>query len=200
MGKKSKSLNIPAERQASFCVENTHLNEVGDEKICQYFRPNSKYRDVHKVQHNFHVDDIQLILQTRIPINNTIDRVAWTGSSKGEYTVKLGNQYWTSLTDDNVNVRSYKVGVSYRIYNYLTKLELLCGDSVIIKIYVNKGVETPIICPMCNVDIEHIRHLFFKCKYAVDFWQLSGLIVDLQAVESTPCWLLETISEGTMEL
>lgn len=30
-----------------------------------------------------------------------------------------------------------------------------------------KGVELPIMCPMCNQDIEHLHHLFFDCDLAM---------------------------------
>lgn len=44
------------------CVEDLHMNNISDEKVCQFICPNSKDWDVHKVQHNFLKDDIQLNL------------------------------------------------------------------------------------------------------------------------------------------
>lgn len=52
---------------------------------------------------------------------------------------------------------------------------------------------------MCGVDIEHMRHLFCECNFAVECWHLSGLNIDFQDVEEAPSWLLESISNGGRE-
>lgn len=49
------------------------MNIIRDEIVWFYFRPNSKAWDVQKVEHDFHVEDSKLILQTRIPRNDVKD-------------------------------------------------------------------------------------------------------------------------------
>lgn len=58
-GKEIRIFNDPWLRgKGDFCVEDSHMNNIINERVCQFFRPNSKDRDMHKVQHNFHDDDI----------------------------------------------------------------------------------------------------------------------------------------------
>lgn len=88
--------------KSNFCVEYNHLNIVRNDKACQYFRPNSKDWDVQKVQHDFHSNDIEFVLQTRIPQHDIKDRLVWMGSTHGQYTVKSGYQFWTSQITNTV--------------------------------------------------------------------------------------------------
>lgn len=53
--------------KSDFRVEDHHQTNIREDKICEYFRPNVKEWDVHKVQQNFPPDDVKCILQTRIP-------------------------------------------------------------------------------------------------------------------------------------
>lgn len=57
----------------------------------------------------------------------------------------------------------------------------------------NKGVSLPIICPMCNIDIEHLLHLFFYCQYASSCWHSVGLVYDMREVYSAPEWVLSKL-------
>ncbi|XP_074377635.1 uncharacterized protein LOC141719153 [Apium graveolens] len=84
------------------------MNSIRNERNCQFFRPNSKDWDVHKVQQNFHDGDIQLILQKRIPQSNIRDRIAWMGSCNGEYTVKSSYRYWASQSTSTASVNVSK--------------------------------------------------------------------------------------------
>lgn len=52
----------------------------------------------------------------------------------------------------------------------------------------------PTICPMCESDIEHLLHIFFDCKFALDCWQVVGLSFNMQLVEWAPGWLMDRIS------
>lgn len=45
-----------------YCVEDHHLNDIREERVCNYFRPNTKEWDMHKVHQMFHEVDIQLVL------------------------------------------------------------------------------------------------------------------------------------------
>lgn len=36
--------------KSDYCVEDHHLNGIRDERVCSYFRPNTKEWGVHKVQ------------------------------------------------------------------------------------------------------------------------------------------------------
>lgn len=47
---------------------------------------------------------------------------------------------------------------------------------------------------MCLSDIEHMTHLFFDCKFAVDFWHHVNMWYDWSSVENAHEWLFEKIS------
>lgn len=52
---------------------------------------------------------------------------------------------------------------------------------------------------MCNVDIEHLLHVFFDCRFAAACWQHVGLVYDMRTVEYALDWLLQNLSEGSIE-
>ncbi|XP_063946052.1 uncharacterized protein LOC135151500 [Daucus carota subsp. sativus] len=122
-GKEIKIFKDPwLQGKVDYRVEDHHLNVIRNENVCCYFHPNSKFWDVHKVEHDFHNDDRKLILQTRIPQIEAKDRLAWTSSSKGTYTVKSGYLFWAAqhINNDN-NVESQecwlKAGLSFDMQN-----------------------------------------------------------------------------------
>lgn len=55
----------------------------------------------------------------------------------------------------------------------------------------------PIICPMCNVDIEHMVHVFFDCQFASQCWSYADLSHDMSLVEYASDWLIQKINDGT---
>lgn len=59
-----------------------------------------------------------------------------------------------------------------------------------------KGVSLPISCPMCNVDIEHLIHFFYDCRFAKHCWNHVGLSYDWNSVESVPDWLLNKLGDA----
>lgn len=49
----------------------------------------------------------------------------------------------------------------------------------------------PLICPMFNIDVEHLLHVFFDCAFASQIWQLMGVNLSMREVEDATLWLLE---------
>lgn len=60
-----------------------------------------------------------------------------------------------------------------------------------------KGVNTSIICPMCNVDVEHFLHVFLECPFARGCWDYTGGEYDISDVEHLSTWVLEKLSSET---
>lgn len=56
--------------------------------------------------------------------------------------------------------------------------------------------EIPIICPMCNNDVEHMLHVFYDCNFIVHCRAHVNLICDMSGVEQAPTWLLQKLSEA----
>lgn len=59
-----------------------------------------------------------------------------------------------------------------------------------------KGVNTTIICPLCNTNVEHILHVFFDCAFAAQVWQQLNCVFDMSSVEAGHVWLLQKFSTG----
>lgn len=60
-----------------------------------------------------------------------------------------------------------------------------------------KGVQTTILCPFCNSDVEHLKHVFIECQFARSYWGLVDANIDTSEVEELPHWLLERLSLAT---
>ncbi|XP_074324401.1 uncharacterized protein LOC141661315 [Apium graveolens] len=86
---------------------------------------------------------------------------------------------WSKSIDGHYNVK-----IGYRLWHdlYAVRSNLR-----------SKGVNTPIICPMCSADVEHLLHLFFECPYANSCWQTVGLSYDMREITSAPEWLLRKL-------
>lgn len=65
-------------------------------KVCEFFKPGSKQWDDIKVRNYFNNDDAAAILGVRVPQVCMKDRIAWSHSFNGVYTVKTGYQCWYS--------------------------------------------------------------------------------------------------------
>lgn len=55
-------------------------------------------------------------------------------------------------------------------------------------------MQLPIVCPMCDSDVEHLLHVFFDCPFAASCWQYVGLSLDMSMVEFAPDWLLQKLN------
>ena len=54
-----------------------------------------------------------------------------------------------------------------------------------------------ISCPMCVGEVEHLRHLFFKCSFAKECLHLMGLEYDMSEVEYVSTWMLNILASGS---
>lgn len=115
------------------------------------------------------------------------------------YNVKSGYQAWVAGRTNNViqadsmgwnNIR--RLHVPYKLRTFLWRF---CNNTVPVRnILRSRGVRLPISCPMCDVDVEHLLHIFFDCSFAVQCWQIVNLFHDMHAVEFAPSWLLGKMS------
>lgn len=123
------------------------------------------------------------------------------GSTQGQYTVKSGYQFWTSQITNTQSASDYKGWTKIWKLQVPPKVRAFfwrfCRNNVPVrKLIRGTGVSTTIICPLCEVDIEHMRHLLCEFPYVVGCWRQLDLNTHLQVVESAPKWLLEVISKG----
>lgn len=91
-------------QKTGFCVDQGV--EYGLSTICvtDLFLGDDKRWDEPKICDLFTEEDARCILATRIPLGPVKDRIAWTKSLDGQYSVKTGYQYWCDVHMCNTNV------------------------------------------------------------------------------------------------
>lgn len=180
------------------------MNSSRTDKVCEYFRPNIREWDVNKVQQTFHEDDVRCILQVRIPQNQVADRVAWLNTTDGRYSVKSGYHHCYNEHHNMLNEipakgwnRLWNLNIPPKTKFFLWRL---CRNNIPVRYLIRgKGVITTIVCPMCNLDVEHLLHIFFDCVFARKCWLKSGITSDMETVESAPEWLIEKLGTESEE-
>lgn len=144
--------------------------------VAQLFLENSREWDGDKVTSIFSEEDAGQIMATRIPTISANDRLAWSRTTNGKYTVKTGYQLWHAqnvgagtVAQSNGWKRLWKLDVPHKIRVFLWRF---CRNNVPVKSRLSmKGVRLPLNCPMCNSDVEDLLHVFFACPFALACWQ-----------------------------
>lgn len=181
-----------------FCVSQNEDYGVNFVSVAEFIDPLANDWNVTKVQSFFSEADAELILATRVPYGNCSDRLAWTRTSNGHYSVKTGYQLWydQNVKNDTVKRSSgwgkiWRIDLPHKVKIFLWRF---CRNNLPVrKRLSSKGVSYPITCPMCNADIEHKLHLFFDCHFAVSCWDYIGFRYDMSRVEFAPDWLLDKL-------
>lgn len=109
--------------------------------------------------------------------NEIKNKVAWIRLSNGKYSVKSGYQYWQTNHNgmNPVNVgkgwsRLWKLNIPHKTHILLLRFSK--NNILVRNLLRGRGVPNPIICLMCEHDIEHVLHLFFDCEFARSCWQV----------------------------
>lgn len=55
----------------------------------------------------------------------------------------------------------------------------------------------PIVCAMCDGKVEHLRHLFFECKFVIECWRIMGINVNNWDIEYSHAWLMHNLANGS---
>ena len=82
----------------------SHNVAVMESKVYDFFLDGRKAWDESKVRSMFNSVDAETILKVRISQSNISDRVAWSHSNNGQYSVKSGYHYWQAIMSNNVEV------------------------------------------------------------------------------------------------
>lgn len=99
-------------------------------RVCDLFQENRRLWDENKIKLHFNDDDVEAILNTRIPPVSTRDRIAWVHSKDGKYTVRSGYYQW--CRDQRVNEGVQQSKGWGRLWNLDIphKIRVFCGDTV----------------------------------------------------------------------
>ena len=135
----------------------------------------------------------------RIPQNHIHDRVAWLHTKDGQYYVKSSYHYWFERHHNQDEQsgsqgwgRLWKLQIPHKMKFFWWRV---CRSNLPVRYMLRgKGVNTSIICPMCNADVEHFRHVFLECPWC---WSYTGGEYDISNVEHLFTWVLERLSSET---
>lgn len=180
------------------------MYEGRNDYVSSLFYPGTKLWDVRRVRQLFSVADANAILATCVPQRSVNDRIAWTRSCDGFYSVKSGYQLWHYQFVGNANViqskgwsRIWRLQVPHKVKIFIWRF---CRNNVPVRNRLkSKAVSVPILCPMCNSDVEHLLHIFFDCPFASNCWQVVGSQYDMLVVDSAPSWLLNKMESASLD-
>lgn len=184
-----------------FQVENSHMYADRADRVADYIHNDSKTWNVDLVLESFLPEDAKAILSIPIPQRDVSDRLVWVGSSTGIYTAKEGYRFWLNQHVNGSNVpysegwkRLWSLFVPHKIKIFLWRF---CRNTILVRMKLSaKGIRLPITCPMCSVDVEHLLHLFFDCRFAKKCWDHIGIRFDMSCVEDASSWLLQQLSSA----
>lgn len=182
-------------KKRDFCVDQSPFYEGRNEVVSSFFLCTEKKWNINLVREQFLKEDADAILALHIPQRDIGDKVAWTGSNKGIYNAKSGYQYWHRLNLSHIELpqnvgwkKVWHLKLPHKVKVFIWRF---CRNVIPVrKRLSSRGVRIPITCPMCLVDIEHMSHLFFDCKFAAGCWEHANLCFDWSEVENANEWLL----------
>lgn len=135
--------------------------------------------------------------------NKGIDRIRWTGSKEGTYSVKKAyriaqdekkiqqmNKASTSyVIDSRLWTRIWTLNTIPRVRNFIWRI---INNAVASKeaLYKRKCSSNP-LCPICDNEVETLEHLFLLCPWAKSVWFGSrlGFFVSEFDVTSIARWI-----------
>lgn len=138
------------------------------------------------------------VMNTYITQNQVKDRVAWSFSTDGKYSVESGYKFWQERYTDCTRViqssgwkKNWTTDLPHKIRLFLWRF---CRNNVPVRNMLrSKGVNVTILCPLYETDVEHLLLVFFDCEFAVYFWNHMGSNFLMNDVESDPEWLLQKL-------
>lgn len=77
------------------------------------------------------------------------------------------------------SLRRVKGGEDYGRFKFHRRLRcylwMVCRNNVPIRILLKgKRVDIPILCPLCGVNVEHLRHVCLECRCGQGCWDELG--------------------------
>lgn len=166
-----------------------------------FFVEERKIWNAEKLRLYFNNEDVEAILNIRIPQGSTRDRIAWVHASNGKYSVKSGYYQWCQQHNVDGGVvqsrgwsKLWQLKIPHKIKVFLWRL---CRNMLPVRNKLRgRGVPVTIGCPMCVGEVEHLCHMFFDCKFAQECWKIVGLSFNTRDVEYMYEWLLQLLVNG----
>ncbi|KAL8135927.1 hypothetical protein AgCh_010516 [Apium graveolens] len=158
-------------------VEEQYVSSNRFDKVKEYIRPDIKQWDEAKVHRPFHEVDV---------------------NSKSGYDYWYGRHFeQESETEASGWKRLWKLPIPHKMRYFLWRVYR--NNIPVRNLLRSRGVQTTILYPMCNVDIEHVRHLFLECQYVKTCWGCLESTFDVSGVEVLSTWVLERMGSESEE-
>lgn len=52
---------------------------------------------------------------------------------------------------------------------------------------------------MCNIDVKHVRHVFFECQFASNCWDCAECAFDTTELKVVSTWVLQMLGSESEE-
>lgn len=105
-----------------------------------------------------------MIFNTRIPQSQPSDRLAWSVSKDDTYSVKSAYHLWQLQSNSNAQVqqwngrkRLWELPLPHKVKIFLWRFYK--NTIPVRNLLRGKGVNVPIIFPLCSQDVEHKLHV-----------------------------------------
>ncbi|XP_060970191.1 uncharacterized protein LOC133037264 [Cannabis sativa] len=161
-------------------TEFTPFNFIGNDnslQVADLITQNRQW-DLTTISANFGQADIDIILSIPLTIYPSDDILIWNGTNSGNYMVKSGYYFASSLAELN------DAGSTFSSENWWTKFWKLKLPSklriFVSKVYHNvlpvaaelnrKHIAESPYCPLCKMQKESINHALFLCSRAKEVW------------------------------
>lgn len=172
--------------------------------VCDLFLPGEKEWDISKVNNLFKNCDAEFNLALPVPKNQVSDRIVWSFTKDGMYSVKSGNRFWhdnhSTCKRESSSSGWGKIWILEVPHKVRVFLWRICRNNIPVRNILRiKGIQTSIICPVCTNDVEHVLHVFLDCYFAKECWRILGLDFDTSQVETCSEWLLQRLVEKDNE-
>lgn len=87
------------------------------------------------------------------------------------YSVKSSYHCWHSANVSYCNIsvsdgwnKIWRLNIPRKVKIFQRRF---CSNNIPVRnVLRGKGVTLPIVCPMCETDVEHLLHVFFDCNFA----------------------------------
>lgn len=157
--------------------------------MCELFLPGERKWDVDKVNNLFTNCDANAILAIPFPRGQAPDRMSWTFTNNGKYSVKSGYRFWHDQYSDCITrdqcskgwTKLWRLEVPHKVRVLLWRIGR--NNVPVRNMLRGRGVQTTIVCPMCMTDVEHLFHIFHDCRFAKECWRILQLNFDTSRME-----------------
>ncbi|CAN1178180.1 Putative ribonuclease H protein At1g65750 [Linum perenne] len=149
-------------------------------RVCDLILPGTLDWDVQKLYNLFEERDCREIVNIPLGMDGLIDRRIWHYDPKGNYTVRSAYRVLMDKVTPHAELRvqgpwsklwGVRAPPKMKILLWRLAREVLPNRAALL----NRHVQVPGQCGVCDSDSETNHHLFLDCDFAKDCWELTEM-------------------------